>query len=143
MAELKTQVTDVSAIDFLNTIPEEQRCQDCFTILEMMRTATGAEPKMWGSIIVGFGHFRYADAGGSEHDWFLTGFSPRKANLTLYLMGGFNENQALLECLGKYKLGGGCLYIKKLQDVDREVLQSMIDQSVQRMRSSSIAPESA
>jgi hypothetical protein len=139
MPELKTKATEVSPVDFLNQISEEQRRQDCFTVLEMMRAATGAEPKMWGSSILGFGHYRYKYSSGEENDWFLTGFSPRKANLTLYLMGGFNENQSLLERLGKFKTGKGCLYIKKLQDVDLSVLQRLIEQSVQRMREASIS----
>jgi hypothetical protein len=134
MAELKTKVTNASVVKFLNTIKDEQRRQDCFTILELMQEATGAEPKMWGTSIVGFGHYRYVYGSGREGDWFLAGFSPRKQNLTLYVMGGFPQHGALLKKLGKCKTGRACLYINKLQDVDLPTLRKLIDESVKYAR---------
>ncbi len=130
MAELKTKATTQSVVKFLNSITDEQRRQDCFTLLEMLKKATGAEPKMWGSSIVGFGDYHYAYASGREADWFLAGFSPRKQNLTLYSMGGFMQYEALLEKLGKHKTGKGCLYINKLEDIHLPTLRKMIEQSV-------------
>lgn len=130
MAELKTKVNDQSVTAFLEANADEKRRKDCFTVLEMMKRATGAEPKMWGDSIVGFGSYHYKYASGQEGDWLLTGFSPRKQALTLYLMSGFTDFEDLLSRLGKYKTGKGCLYIKKLADVDLTVLQELIDQSV-------------
>jgi hypothetical protein len=130
MAELKTKVNDQSVTAFLEANADEKRRKDCFTVLEMMKRATGAEPKMWGDSIVGFGSYHYKYASGQEGDWLLTGFSPRKQALTLYLMSGFTDFEDLLSRLGKYKTGKGCLYIKKLEDVDQTVLQELIDQSV-------------
>lgn len=130
MAELKTKVNDQSVTAFLEANADEKRRSDCFTILEMMKKATGAEPKMWGDSIVGFGSYHYKYASGQEGDWPLTGFSPRKQALTLYLMSGFTDFEDLLSRLGKYKTGKGCLYIKKLADVDQTILQELIDQSV-------------
>ncbi len=132
MAELKTKLNDNSVEDFLNAVPDERRRQDCFAILEMMKKATAAEPKMWGDSIVGFGLTRYKYASGREGDWLTIGFSPRKQNLTLYLMLGFGGFDDLLSRLGKFKTGKGCLYIKKLDDVDISVLQTLIEKSVVR-----------
>jgi hypothetical protein len=130
MAELKTRPTGASVEDFLNGIEDEQRRRDCFTVLELMRQATQAEPQMWGDSIVGFGSYHYRYASGREGDWFLTGFSPRKQDLTLYIMSGFDEHDALLDGLGKYKTGKACLYIKRLEDVDLPTLQRLIQESV-------------
>lgn len=130
MAELKTQKTEASVEDFLNSITEEQRRADCFAVLELMKKATKAEPKMWGSSIVGFGDYRYKYDSGREGDWFLVGFSPRKKDLTLYLMGGLEQQQELLSQLGKYKTGKSCLYLNQLTDIDLKVLKKMIQQSV-------------
>jgi hypothetical protein len=137
MAELKTRPTGASVEDFLNDIEDEQRRRDCFTLLEMMRQATQAEPQMWGDAIVGFGSYHYRYASGREGDWFLTGFSPRKQNLTLYIMSGFDEYDALLDGLGKYKTGKACLYIKRLEDVDLPALQRLIQESVSHVARSS------
>jgi len=128
--ELKTQVNDASVEDFLNSVTDEQKRQDCFEILRLMGQVTKEEPKMWGSSIVGFGSYHYKGASGREGDWLLTGFSPRKENLTLYIMGGFDLHQDLLKKLGKHKTSGGCLYIKKLEDVDKEVLKELVAESV-------------
>ena len=133
MAELKTKQTTASVEDFLNGVADEKRRQDCFTILELMQQATQAQPKMWGTSIVGFGAYHYTYASGREGDWFLTGFSPRKNNLTLYIMSGFDEYEALLSKLGKYKTGKACLYINKLGDVDLTILRSLIERSVAHM----------
>jgi hypothetical protein len=129
--ELKTQVNDASVEGFLNAVTDEQKRKDCFEILGLMAQVTKEEPKMWGASIVGFGSYHYKGASGREGDWMLTGFSPRKDNLTLYIMGGFGSHQDLLKKLGKHKTSsGGCLYIKKLDDVDTEVLKELVAESV-------------
>jgi len=133
MAELKTQRNDGSVEDFLNSVSDEKKRQDSFAILELMREVTGEEPKMWGASIVGFGSYRYRYATGREGDWFLTGFSPRKQNLTLYIMAGFRRYEELLASLGKYKTGKACLYIKKLADIDLGVLRELVRQSAEHV----------
>jgi hypothetical protein len=132
--ELKTQVNEASVEDFLNTVEDEQARKDCLEILKMMKQVTKEEPKMWGASIVGFGSYHYKGASGREGDWFLTGFSPRKQNLTLYLNHGFDVHEDLLKKLGKYKTGMGCLYVKKLDDVDKKVLKELVTESVKRMK---------
>lgn len=129
MAELKTQKTDASVEDFLNGVPDERKRQDSFAILELMRDVTGEEPAMWGSSIVGFGSYRYKYASGQEGEWPLVGFSPRKRNLTLYIMSGFEDYEPLLAQLGKYKTGKSCLYINKLEDVDLATLSELVSRS--------------
>ena len=133
MAELKTKVNDASVEAFLNTIEDAKKRQDSFTVLELMKEVTGAEPKMWGSSIIGFGDTHYKYATGREGDWFLTGFSPRKQNLTLYIAGGFDEHAELMQTLGKHKIGKGCLYINKLSDIDQAKLRELIKRSVVAM----------
>lgn len=133
-AELKTKVNDASVTKFLNSVTDEQKRNDCFEILKMMQQITKEEPKMWGSSIVGFGSYHYKGKSGREGDWMLTGFSPRKQNLTLYLMGGFDKHAGLLKKLGKYKTSVGCLYIKKLADVDKKVLKELVAESVKTMK---------
>lgn len=130
MAELKTKVNDASVEAFLNTIEDAKKRQDSFTVLELMKEVTGAEPKMWGSSIIGFGDTQYKYATGREGDWFLTGFSPRKQNLTLYITGGFDEHAELMQTLGKHKIGKGCLYINKLSDIDQAKLRELVKRSV-------------
>ena len=132
MAELKTQVTKASVNKFLEGIKDEKKRQDCYEILKIMKKATKAEPKMWGTSIVGFGDHHYMYASGREGDWFITGFSPRAQNLTLYMMGGFDSE--VLQRLGKYKTGKGCLYINKLADVDLKVLNELITKSVKQSK---------
>ena len=127
MAELKTTKNSASVSAFVNQISDEQRRKDAKTILSMMREATKAKPAMWGSSIVGFGRLHYTYASGREGEWFQAGFAPRKDALTLYLMGGLPKD--LLEKLGKFKKGGGCLYVKKLADVDQRVLKQLIVRS--------------
>jgi hypothetical protein len=136
MSDLKTKPTDESVERFLEDLPDEQQRQDCLGVVDLMREATKAEPKMWGSSIVGFGSYRYQYASGRAGDWFAVGFSPRKQNLTLYL-SGFDGKDALLSKLGKYKTGKSCLYIKRLADIDRSVLKQLIEQSVMQASPSS------
>ena len=133
MAELKTQPTDQSVKAFLNTVANEKKREDSFAILKLMQEATGAEPRMWGSSIVGFGDYHYKYESGREGDWFVAGFSPRKQNLTLYIMAGFDNYDQLLSRLGKYKTGKSCLYINKLDDVDLDVLKELVAQSAAHM----------
>lgn len=133
MAELKTKPNDQDVEAFLNGVEDERKRQACFTVLQIMEQATGAKAKMWGDSIVGFGTYRYKYASGREGEWMLTGFSPRKQNLTLYIMSGFDAYDELLGNLGKYKTGKSCLYINKLADVDIEVLTDLVEQSVQHM----------
>jgi hypothetical protein len=128
--ELKTKVNAASVEGFLKTVKDEQKREDCFEILKIMKQVTKEKPKMWGTSIVGFGSYHYKGASGREGDWLLTGFSPRKENLTLYIMGGFDPHKDLLKKLGKYKTSVGCLYIKKLEDVDKKVLKELIAGSV-------------
>ena len=129
MAENKTQKTENSVADFLNSLPDEGKRRDSFAILELLKQTSGQEPKLWGASIVGFGDTHYKYESGREGDWFLVGFSPRKQNLTLYLTGGL-PRQGLLDQLGKHKTGKGCLYINNLSDVNLEVLREMIAQSL-------------
>ena len=132
MAELKTQKNDASVTDFLNGVDEKRR-EDCFALVELMEAATGAPAKMWGTSIVGFGSYHYKYASGREGDWMITGFSPRKQNLTLYIMSGFEEYDSLLAKLGKHSTGKSCLYIKRLADVDTDVLRQLVEASVAHM----------
>ena len=134
-AEVKTKVNEASVEGFLNSVEDEQTRKDCFEILKMMKQVTKEEPKMWGASIVGFGSYHYKGASGREGDWMLIGFSPRKQNLTLYLMHGFEVHKDLLKKLGKYKTSMGCLYIKNLDDVDKKVLKELVTESVKRMKS--------
>lgn len=131
MADLKTVHTKVSVDKFLKGLTDENKRADCYQILEMMKKATKAEARMWGTSIVGFGKYHYVYESGQEGDWFIAGFSPRKQNLTLYMMGGFNQFDDLMKQLGKYSTGKGCLYINKLEDVDIKVLKKLINKSAQ------------
>lgn len=126
MAELKTQKTNQDPEEFLKTIEPEQKRKDAFALLELFEEITGNKPMMWGESIVGFGMYHYkSERSSQEGDWPLVGFSPRKQNLTLYVMAG-NKDNPLLEKLGKHKASGGCLYINKLDDVDLDVLKKLI-----------------
>ena len=126
LAEIKTKQTDSSVEDFIYSVADEQKRKDCRVILEMMKGATGEEPKMWGASMIGFGKLVYkSPASGREVEWFKVGFSPRKANITLYFMN-LQVHAASLEKLGKHKTGGGCLYINKLADINLKVLEKMI-----------------
>ena len=130
MAELKTTQTKESVEEFLNNVADDQRRKDCFQLLEIMKAATKAEPAMWGTSIVGFGRYQYAYKSGRALEWFLTGFSPRKQDLTLYIMGGVERYPSLMNKLEKHKTGKSCLYIKQLEDVDIPTLKRLIKQSL-------------
>lgn len=143
MAELKTKPTAASVSDFLAKIGDDERRKDCVAVSKLMQKATGAKPRMWGASIVGFGEMRYKYASGRELDWFLVGFSPRKNDLTLYIMPGFTHYADQLKSLGKHKTARSCLYIKRLSDIDLVVLRSIVEDSVQRMRSARISTDVA
>lgn len=131
LVEIKTKATNGSVEDFLNKIPDEQKRNDSFVILEMMKKASKEEPKLWGSSIIGFGNKRYkSPTTGREVDWLLIGFSPRKANISIYLVSNIQEHAKELEKLGKHKTGVGCLYINKLEDIDLKILKNMIESSL-------------
>ena len=134
MAELKTKKNNASVTAFINSIDDKQQRADARRIAAMMRQATGSRAKMWGTGIVGFGSYHYKYASGQEGDWPLVGFSPRKQNLSLYIMPGFSGFAGLMKKLGKYQTGKSCLYIKRLDDVDNKVLEELIDVSVKHMR---------
>jgi hypothetical protein len=134
MAELKTKPTGASVAEFLKAIPDERRRSDCRIVLRMMQEITRARPKMWGKSIVGFGSYHYKYASGREGDWFIMGFSPRKQDLTLYLMSGVERHRALLEKLGKHKTGMGCLYIKTLDDIHLPTLKRLLRESARLLR---------
>lgn len=140
MAELKTKKTSASVDRFLKRIPNEKKRQDAYRILSLMQEVTGEEPAMWGSSMIGFGKYHYKYASGRAGEWFLTGFSPRKQNLTLYIMAGFDGYDQLLRNLGKFKTGKSCLYINKLEDVDLSTLKELVRQSAEHMGRSSAAP---
>lgn len=128
LAVIKTKENSASVEGFINSVKEEQKRKDSFVILEMMKKASGEKPKMWGGSLIGFGNKRYkSPATGREVDWFLIGFSPRKANLSLYLGLDVQKHAAALKKLGKHKTGVGCLYINKLEDIDVKVLKGMMD----------------
>lgn len=136
MAELKTRPTMQTASEFLMaTVADEQRRADCIALVELMQKATACKPVMWGASIVGFGKYRYRYESGREGDWMVTGFSPRKNDLTLYIMPGFDNYAELLAKLGKHKTGKSCLYLKRLADVDMKILKQLIDASVKAMAS--------
>lgn len=134
MAELKTKPTARSVEAFLRAVRDEARQKDCRTLVTVMRQATGAKPEMWGPSIVGFGRYHYKYASGREGDWFLAGFAPRKQNLTLYIMSGFEGAAPLLKKLGKHTTGGSCLYLKSLADLDMGALRKLVERSVTAVR---------
>ena len=131
MAEPKTKPTDESVQDFLNRIPDPERRQDCFAVAKIMEEITGDKPKMWGPSIVGFGSYSYKYASGREGDWPRAAFSPRKKDLTLYFMPGFDKHE-LMKQLGKYSVGKSCLYIKRLSDIHVPTLKKLIKASVKQ-----------
>ncbi len=134
MAELRTKLTTQSPEDFLNAVEPEQKRKDAFELLALFEKVTGEKPVMWGSSIIGFGKYHYkSEKSKQEGDWFLVGFSPRKQNLTLYVLHGNDANPELLTKLGKHKTSGGgmggCLYINKLEDIDQKILAELIKTS--------------
>jgi hypothetical protein len=135
MAEPKTKPTNQSVKEFLNKVEPEEKRQDSLTLLEMFEKITAEKAVMWGESIVGFGQYHYkSERSRQEGDWLLTGFSPRKQNLTLYIMAGNKDNQELLDKLGKHKASGGCLYLNRLSDVDQKVLRKLIENSFRYMK---------
>ena len=135
MTKMKTTVNKASVTEFLDSISDDAQRTDSHTIVDMLRTATKAEPKMWRGTIVGFDSYHYVDEKGREGDWLLVGMSPRKGTLTLYILGGWDHNAELLAKLGKHSLGNGyLLHIKRLDDVHKPTLQKLIDTSVKRIR---------
>jgi hypothetical protein len=134
MAELKTKATAASVDDYFDTIEDTSIRADCQKISELMQKATQAEAKMWGTSIIGFGSYKYTNSTKKTNEWMLTGFSPRKQNITLYIMAGFSAYDELLSKLGKHSCGKSCLYIKRLSDVNIDVLEQLIRASVNHMR---------
>ncbi|PKP21002.1 MAG: hypothetical protein CVU02_01050 [Bacteroidetes bacterium HGW-Bacteroidetes-19] len=128
MAELKTQKTEANVQDFINVFADsDQKRKDSFELLDFMKEITGFEPKMWGASMIGFGSYHYkSERSKQEGDWPLVGFSPRKAAISLYVLTGTDDQEALLENLGKFKMGKGCLYVKKLSDIDKNVLKKIM-----------------
>jgi hypothetical protein len=143
MAELKTKATDASVEKFIDGIGDEVAREDCRTLVSIMKRETKSDPRMWGSSIIGFGQYQYQYESGRGGDWFLAGFSPRKQNLVLYLMGGFSESPELMQKLGKHSTGRACLYIKRLQDVDVPTLTRLIRESVARAKQVSVPSSGA
>jgi hypothetical protein len=134
MAELKTKANNLSVAKFLKNVSDEQARSDCYAIVEIMKQITKMPPKMWGPSIVGFGSYHYKYESGHEGDCFLTGFSPRKQNLTLYIMTGFSQYDELMKKLGKHKTGKSCLYIKRLDDIHLPTLKKLIQHSVKHVK---------
>lgn len=134
MATNKTTQNEDPVEDFINAVDDEQKRRDSWDMIALMKKITGSEPRMWGSSLVGFGSYHYQYASGREGDFFLTGFSPRKAAFTVYIMPGFSEYAVLMEQLGPHKTGKSCLYIKNLDVVDRNILERLISKSVADMR---------
>jgi hypothetical protein len=130
VSDLKTKPNKASVSAFLNAIEDPQKRKDAKAVARLMKEITGSPPKMWGDSIVGYGSYHYKYASGREGDWFLTGFSPRKQALTLYIMSGFTKYESLLKKLGKFKTGKACLYVKKLDDLHLPTLKQLIQQSV-------------
>ena len=134
MSDLKTKPSGESVTKFVNAVEDEQLRADCKLLVKMMKEATRKQPKMWGDSIVGFGSYHYKNRSGREGDWFLVGCSPRKRDLTIYIMDGFDNHAAQMKKLGKYRTGKSCLYVKKLADVDLRVLQQIIEKSARTMK---------
>jgi Domain of unknown function (DU1801) len=134
MAEAKTKPTNQSIASFIKKIPDPQTREDCFAITRLMKEATRCDPQMWGTAIVGFGTRSIQHAGGREADWPLIAFSPRKQNLTLYVVTRSDSHKELLKKLGKHKVSGGCLHIKRLSDIDLPTLKKLIRESVKQKK---------
>lgn len=140
MAKPKTKPTKQTVAAFLKTVTDAQKREDAGTVIEIMRAATKADPVMWGTSIIGFGSYRYKYATGREGDWPIIGLSPRKQNLTIYIMQGFAERDGLMAKLGKHATGSSCLYIKRLSDIDLPTLKKLITLSVASMKKKYKAP---
>lgn len=134
MAELKTHPNDQSVEDFIDQVEPEWKRDDARELLKLIAEISGEKPVMWGDSIVGFGNYHYKYKSGREGDWFLAGFSPRKTSTTIYMMGGFEGQEDDLKKLGKHKASVGCLYIKKLSDIDIEILKKMTKRSIETLK---------
>jgi hypothetical protein len=134
MAELKTKENDQSVDAFLATVEDPRKRADCYTLINIMQAAAGEGPRMWGDNIVGFGRYRYKYATGRTGEWPLVAFAPRKQNLTLYIMAGFDNYDDLLGKLGKHSTGKACLYVKRLSELDMDVLKALVTASVEHMK---------
>jgi len=134
MAEAKTKPTEKTVDSFIATVEDDKVRADCYTIINLMEKVTGESHKMWGPAIVGFGKYTYKYESGRSGEICMTGFSPRKANITLYVLAGFPGQAELLQKLGKHKSGKGCLYIKKLDDINIDVLESLIKESIKFLK---------
>ena len=139
MAELKTKPTDKSPYDFLNSLDDENQKKDSLALIELFKEASMAEPIMWGDAIIGFGNSSYKNSKGKEFPWFYFGFSPRKGKISLYLYSSNAKYKELIEKLGKYKTGGGCLYIKRLTDINIEVLKNLLNLAMERLNQSNLS----
>lgn len=140
MAKIKTRVSDASVHDFINSLENDQKRQDAFKLLELFTRVTAEEPKMWGSSIIGFGQYHYkSERSSQEDDWMLTGFSPRKQAISLYILHGTEDESSILDKLGKHKAGKGCLYINKLSDVDMTVLEALMRRNYTYMKQNAAA----
>jgi hypothetical protein len=131
---LKTQENKASVQQFIDGLENSSRKKDCLTVRKMMQEITGERAKMWGSSIVGFGTYHYKYASGREGNYFVTGFSPGKQNFTIYIMPGYTDYSHLLDKIGKHKMGKSCLYVKSLDDIDLDVLRTLITDAVNEMR---------
>jgi len=134
MAQNKTQPTPQKVSEFIAGIEDTRKRAECRELMKLMRETTGKRAKMWGASIVGFGNYHYKYASGREGDFFLTGFSPRKQALTIYIINGFEPHTELMQKLGKFKVGKSCLYVKTLDDIDRSILTKLVKASVAYMR---------
>ena len=134
MSYLKTKVNDKDILAFLGSVDDEIKRADCLKLIDTLQRITGLEPKMWGTRIVGFGSYRYKTKAGKEGEWFLIGFSPTKANISLHLMFGLEQEEKLLAKLGKFKMGKGCVYIKRLSDIDELILEKLMTRTFENMK---------
>lgn len=136
MAEIKTKVTEDDVLTFIHSIENDSKRNDSLQLLDIFKKVTKLEPKLWSNSVIGFGKYHYkSDKSSQEGDWFLTGFSPRKSNFSIYIMHGQEQNQEMLDKLGKYKSGAGCMYINKLADVNIKILEDLIHTSFEFMKS--------
>lgn len=133
MSENKTRPTDQSVKTFIDSLDDQQKIAACHTLIELMKDVTGCKPKMWGPSIIGFDEYHYIYESGREGDWMKVGFSPRKREFSLYIMSGFKRHDELMKKLGKYRTGKSCLYVKKLDDIDIEVLRELVEESMKFM----------
>lgn len=134
MSELKTKKNEASVTDFINKVEDERKREDSFKLIEIMERLSGAPAKMWGGSIVGFGEYHYKYKSGREGDWMLVGFSPRKANISIYTMCDVETNKDLLDQLGKYKNGKSCIYVKRLSDINQDILEKLIVESIEQTK---------